>query len=176
MAFGVLVRLAHVEDLDRALIEALFELLERQACGPLRRAILLPPGRHAAVQEAAEIAHSDRLGKLECAVTVIVVAAGEDDLLIGIGEPGEAGGEARLEDRDVGRAGDVGVVELQRRSRVDEKGPVGDAAFELARRLASYDRPALRAVKRAVKSAPDQTLEVGLALERRLAMAVAASR
>lgn len=71
----------------------------------------------------------------------------------------------------------IDASEASRRSLITILADDPDAAaLELARRLADLDGHAVRAVKRALRAAVDLPLEAGLAVERRLARAVMATR
>jgi hypothetical protein len=98
------------------------------------RALLLAPGRHAAVQVAGDPGHADRARERGGAAPVGVVAADEHDVLARIGEPGELGAEAGAQRGDADRSGDVRVVELQLGAYVDQQRTLGTPALELARR------------------------------------------
>jgi hypothetical protein len=85
-----LALLAHVEDLEvRLAADAGGEVVQRDAFDAFYRALLLAPARHAAVQEAGELADPDADGELAGVAAVGVVAADEDGLLLAVGEPGE---------------------------------------------------------------------------------------
>ena len=96
------------------------------------RAVLGPPGGHAAAEEAAH-AQADRgeqLGRLE-----LVAVGGGDDEQLGVDRHhlGDLGGEAGVVGGGADRAGDVGLVELLVGARVDRQRPCGDRRLEAVR-------------------------------------------
>src|SRR5262249_36603520 len=89
--------LAHVDHLPAALalLPPLVQLLDVDALGALGRQTLLAPARHAAGQDPGHRRDADRPRERGGAARLGVVAAGEDDLLLGLDDPRELRAEAR---------------------------------------------------------------------------------
>jgi hypothetical protein len=85
------------------------------------------------VQVAGDARHADGRGQRRRAPAVGVVAADEQHVLAGRGEPGQLGPEAGAQGGDADGAGDVRLVELQLGADVDEQRALGPPALELAR-------------------------------------------
>ena len=119
-----LALLANVQDLERGVGREAGE----QVLGPQPRhlphvAALLAPARHSAGEMAGDAAHPDRRRQAGRAQAVGVVAADEDDLLAGLGDP-QLGAEAGAQVGDQHRAGDVGLGELEVGAHVDQQRPL----------------------------------------------------
>ena len=92
-----LAALAHVEHLHAVARASAARRPHRSIARD--RPLLLPPARHAAVQEAGQRGSRPR-PRAGRPAAVLVVAADEHDLLLAVGQPGEPGAEAGAQHRD----------------------------------------------------------------------------
>ena len=102
--------------------------------------LVLAPGGHAAREVAGEVAQPDGAGEHRGLERVLVVAADEHDRLVGLGQPGELGAEARAARGDADGAGDVRLVELELGAHVDDERAVALGLLDLARASAGAHR------------------------------------
>ena len=133
VALGELVAVPDVEHHDRWIAgEPLGKGVGIDQLDPLHRTLLSAPGGHAALEEAANAKADGRqqLGRLE----LVAVRGGDDDQLhVLADDPGHLGGKAGVVGRGADRPGDVGLVELLVRPRVDQDRALGDRHLHRSR-------------------------------------------
>ena len=135
-----LVALAHVEDLQ--VVRSLVQLGHGQPLDPLGRQPLLAPARHPAREIARDPPDADGGGELGGVQRIGVVAADEHDGLLRSRDPRQPRAEAGLQHGIGDRAGDVGLVELERGADVDHR-RVGLLDLARGERL-GIERPAFQ--------------------------------